>query len=93
MKELNKLKIVVFNIFSSFFFSFLLGNVWIYSIYKPNYVKNTTSLESYCNKTLYLYAFWSTTLIYILVAVLLTGGCFVLFLMFLCGHPDPDDDV
>lgn len=43
-----------------------VGNVWIYSIYQPNYNKNT-SVDPYCNKTLYLFAFWTTTLVYILL--------------------------
>ncbi|XP_051918811.1 transmembrane protein 272-like [Hippocampus zosterae] len=43
---------------------FIAGNVWIYSIYKPNYYKNVTSAEPYCDKILYLFAFWTTTLIY-----------------------------
>lgn len=69
------------------------GNVWIYSIYRPDFQKNSTSPEMYCNKTLYLYAFWTTTLVYILFAVVLLGGCCVLVCFCLCGRADPDDDV
>uniref|UniRef100_A0A3B4HA65 Si:dkey-19b23.12 n=1 Tax=Pundamilia nyererei TaxID=303518 RepID=A0A3B4HA65_9CICH len=39
----------------------IAGDVWIYSIYQPNYDKNTTDVSSYCNKTLYLFAFWINT--------------------------------
>ncbi|KAG9328726.1 hypothetical protein JZ751_011329 [Albula glossodonta] len=36
-------------------------NVWIYSIYPANYNETQTDIP-YCNKTLYLFAFWITTL-------------------------------
>uniref|UniRef100_A0A3B5B2F7 Si:dkey-19b23.12 n=1 Tax=Stegastes partitus TaxID=144197 RepID=A0A3B5B2F7_9TELE len=51
---------------------FITGNVWIYSIYQPNYDKNTTDVNSYCDKTLYLFAFWTTTLVYILLGLMFT---------------------
>ncbi|KAI3376386.1 hypothetical protein L3Q82_016867 [Scortum barcoo] len=70
---------------------FIAGNVWIYSIYEPNYNKNTTNVDPYCNKTLYLFAFWTTTLVYILLGVGLLCSCCVLFCFFLCGRADPDD--
>ncbi|XP_036404336.1 transmembrane protein 272-like [Megalops cyprinoides] len=43
---------------------FIAGNVWIYSIYPPSYNQTQPNPE-YCNKTLYLFAFWTTTLSYI----------------------------
>ncbi|XP_068444143.1 transmembrane protein 272 [Clinocottus analis] len=72
---------------------FIAGNVWIYSIYKPNYIKNATSLDPYCDRSLYLFAFWTTTLIYIILGLFLFGGCCVLFCFYLCGRADADDDV
>ncbi|XP_074518150.1 transmembrane protein 272 [Halichoeres trimaculatus] len=83
------------NSLTSFFLFcwFIAGNVWIYSIYQPSYTKNSTNIESYCNKTLYLFAFWTTTLVYILLGAFLVGGCCVLVCFFLCGRADPDDDV
>ncbi|XP_036381388.1 transmembrane protein 272-like [Megalops cyprinoides] len=73
---------------------FIAGNVWIYSIYPPNY---DNPFELYCNKTLYLFAFWTTTLVYILVGVLMTVGCCVLICMCLFGRGGPgsgySDDV
>ncbi|XP_072349641.1 transmembrane protein 272-like isoform X1 [Scyliorhinus torazame] len=51
---------------------FIAGNVWIYSIYKPEYIDQSS--PDYCNKTLYLFAFWSTTVIYILFALMLFLG-------------------
>ncbi|XP_050931536.1 transmembrane protein 272 [Lates calcarifer] len=46
---------------------FITGNVWIYSIYEPSYNETLTGMDTYCNKTLYLFAFWSTTIFYILL--------------------------
>ncbi|KAM9426726.1 transmembrane protein 272-like [Pholidichthys leucotaenia] len=71
---------------TAFFFCwFLAGNVVIYSIYPPNYNKNTTDTNPYCNKTLYLFAFWCTNLTYILLAVLLPTLC-------CCKQEDADED-
>ncbi|XP_072544681.1 transmembrane protein 272-like [Salminus brasiliensis] len=53
---------------------FISGSVWIYSIYPPNY-NSTMPGEPYCNETLYLFAFWTTTLTYILLAGLLVAAC------------------
>lgn len=72
---------------------FSSGNVWIYSIYEPDYNKNTNSTDLYCDKTLYLFAFWTTTLVYIMVGVLMVIGCCFLLCFCLCGKADPDDNV
>ncbi|KAF7650146.1 hypothetical protein LDENG_00130470 [Lucifuga dentata] len=58
---------MVWNCLSSIFlFCWLItGSVWIYSIYEPNYNKTATDVDPYCDKTLYLFAFWTTTLVYI----------------------------
>ncbi|XP_049338147.1 transmembrane protein 272-like [Astyanax mexicanus] len=62
---------------------FISGSVWIYSIYPPNY-NSTLPGEPYCNKTLYQFAFWTTTVGYIVIAVSLVLGC--CFLIGLCVH-------
>ena len=46
---------------------FVAGNVWIYSIYEPNYTDPTS--PDFCNKTLYLFAFWVTNSYYIFFGV------------------------
>ncbi|XP_038642786.1 transmembrane protein 272-like [Scyliorhinus canicula] len=51
---------------------FIAGNVWIYSIYKPEYIDQSS--PDYCNKTLYLFAFWTNTAIYIIFALMLFLG-------------------
>ncbi|KAI5615814.1 hypothetical protein C0J50_0495, partial [Silurus asotus] len=43
---------------------FIAGNVWVYSIYEPSYDTHT---PEYCAKTLYLFAFWTITLVYIII--------------------------
>lgn len=53
---------------------FICGNVWIYSNYEPSY-ENSSS--KYCDKTLYLFAFWITTATYILLGTLCVCVCFV----------------
>lgn len=58
---------------------FIAGNVWIYSIYAPNYTD--TKASNYCHKGLYLYAFWITTLVYIFLGVFLVIGCCILICM------------
>ncbi|XP_053199068.1 transmembrane protein 272-like [Scomber japonicus] len=70
-----------------FFCWFIAGNVMIYSIYDPNYKNtqhNTTEADSYCDKTLYLFAFWSTNFIYILLGLIILCSCCV----FYCGPQD-----
>ncbi|CAL8241573.1 unnamed protein product [Merluccius merluccius] len=81
------------NSLTSFFLFcwFIAGNVWIYSIYQPSY--NPAHLDLYCNKTLYLFAFWITTLVYIFLCLFLFGGCCVLLCFCICGRADPDDNV
>ncbi|XP_056601297.1 transmembrane protein 272-like isoform X1 [Triplophysa dalaica] len=71
---------------------FIAGNVWIYSIYQPSYTPDT---DQYCNKTLYLFAFWTTTLVYIFLGMVFVGGCCMLFCMCLCGRGsgNADNDV
>uniref|UniRef100_A0A3P9D3Q6 Uncharacterized protein n=1 Tax=Maylandia zebra TaxID=106582 RepID=A0A3P9D3Q6_9CICH len=53
---------------------FIAGNVWIYSVYEPNYNK-TASPHMYCDKTLYLFAFWTMNLNYILLGFSLFCPC------------------
>ncbi|KAG1957270.1 transmembrane protein 272-like [Pimephales promelas] len=64
---------------------FIAGNVWIYSIYDIS--------AGDCNKTLYLFAFWTTTLVYILLGIVFLGGCCMLFCLCLCGRSGNVDDV
>ncbi|XP_039514733.1 transmembrane protein 272-like isoform X2 [Pimephales promelas] len=48
---------------------FIAGSVWIYSVHRPSY--DPTHEPNYCNKTLYLFAFWLNTVCYGCLAVLL----------------------
>ncbi|XP_055053876.2 transmembrane protein 272 [Misgurnus anguillicaudatus] len=69
----------------TFLFCWLIsGSVWIYSIYPPNY-NQTMTADLYCNKTLYLFAFWTTTVGYILLALFLLIGCCCCVGYCICG--------
>ncbi|XP_031554553.1 transmembrane protein 272-like isoform X2 [Actinia tenebrosa] len=58
----------ILSILDCFLFAwFIAGNVWIYSNYKPSFEKS--SGDRYCDKTLYLFAFWLTNATYILIGV------------------------
>ncbi|GAA6216340.1 transmembrane protein 272-like [Lates japonicus] len=82
----GKCNMIFCYVISLFYFCwFIAGNVWIYSIYEPNYNKSSTQVSPYCNKTLYLFAFWTTNLTYILLGVILFSWC-------LCRQQQPDDD-
>ncbi|XP_076245405.1 uncharacterized protein LOC143185955 isoform X2 [Calliopsis andreniformis] len=45
---------------------FITGSMWVYKEYEPNY---DPALGKYCNKTLYLFAFWLITSMYIILGV------------------------
>ncbi|XP_060768865.1 transmembrane protein 272-like isoform X2 [Neoarius graeffei] len=62
---------------------FIAGNVWIYSIYEPSYDQHTVQ---YCAKTLYLFAFWTVTLVYIIIGLIITAGCCIMVCMCLCSR-------
>ncbi|XP_051284815.1 transmembrane protein 272-like [Dicentrarchus labrax] len=59
---------------------FIAGNVWIYSIYEHDYNKMTEDVGGYCNKTLYLFAFWTINVHYILLGLLILSTCYSYFL-------------
>ncbi|XP_041842382.1 transmembrane protein 272-like [Melanotaenia boesemani] len=59
-----------------FFFTwFLAGNMWIYSLYEPNYNDTQSHMDAYCNKKLHLFAFWTTNLNYMLLGFLSLCSC------------------
>ncbi|XP_061565544.1 transmembrane protein 272-like [Cololabis saira] len=70
--------------FTFLFCWFIAGNVWIYSIYQPNYDKNT-SVDPHCDKTLYLFSFWITTLVYIFLGLAVTIKLCVCMCACICG--------
>nr|XP_033779776.1 transmembrane protein 272-like [Geotrypetes seraphini]XP_033779777.1 transmembrane protein 272-like [Geotrypetes seraphini] len=60
------------------FVYFIVGNVWVYSIYLPDFEHQES--PKYCQRQLYLYAFWILTLHYILLGALLV----VVACLFIC---------
>jgi hypothetical protein len=51
---------------------FFAGSVWVYKEYEPNY---DPSRGKYCNRTLYLFAFWLITSVYIVLGVITLCSC------------------
>ncbi|XP_020619607.1 uncharacterized protein LOC110057373 isoform X2 [Orbicella faveolata] len=60
------------------FACFVYGNVLIYRNRQPNYADPESAY--YCNKTLYLFAFWATNSYYIIFVLVLTRVCVVGFI-------------
>ncbi|XP_064796562.1 transmembrane protein 272-like isoform X1 [Oncorhynchus masou masou] len=54
------------------------GSEWVYSIYPPNY--DTDGGEKYCQRKIYLFAFWFNSLGSICMAVVFFCGVFFIFL-------------
>lgn len=52
---------------------FIAGNVWVYRTY-DHFNSTDSSASNFCDPTLYYFAFWLTTSVYILLVV---GCCFV----------------
>uniref|UniRef100_A0A7N6ABY1 Uncharacterized protein n=1 Tax=Anabas testudineus TaxID=64144 RepID=A0A7N6ABY1_ANATE len=55
---------------------FIAGNVWVYSVFPPNY---SPEGPRYCHKTTYLFAFVFTTMMWASIALMICCiGCFAL---------------
>ncbi|KAG8234951.1 hypothetical protein J437_LFUL015519 [Ladona fulva] len=53
---------------------FIIGSVWVFKEYEPSY---DPSREDYCNRTLYLFAFWLITSVYIALGIVTLCLCSV----------------
>nr|CAI5868793.1 unnamed protein product [Callosobruchus analis] len=51
---------------------FIIGSVWVYKEYEPNYDPMN---GTYCNKNLYMFAFWLITSVYILLGFITVCFC------------------
>ncbi|XP_061446383.1 transmembrane protein 272-like [Rhineura floridana] len=60
---------------------FVAGNVWVYSIYPPDY--EATGHPTFCQRTVFLFAFGVTTAIYVVLAVALLLALCILAGIFL----------
>nr|XP_034992542.1 transmembrane protein 272-like [Zootoca vivipara]XP_034992543.1 transmembrane protein 272-like [Zootoca vivipara] len=60
---------------------FLAGNVWVYTIYPPNY--DPAGHPTFCQRTIFLFAFAVTTGVYVVLAVALLVALSVLLGLFL----------
>ena len=61
--------------------------MWVYKEYEPNY---DPALGKYCNKTLYLFAFWLITSVYIGLGVITAGLCSISVASIAFERPPPD---
>ncbi|XP_050708103.1 uncharacterized protein LOC126993241 isoform X2 [Eriocheir sinensis] len=52
---------------------FVMGCVWVYRIYKPNYTDRNT--REFCDQTLYQFAFWLVTSVYLIIGLLISCMC------------------
>ncbi|XP_076017064.1 transmembrane protein 272-like [Genypterus blacodes] len=69
------LKACVMVMMSLFIFCWILaGDVWVFSVYQPNY-DPTAADGLYCNKTLYTFAFWNALLETFAMVAMLTKNC------------------
>ncbi len=62
---------------------FITGNVWVYRNYLPSFQPKDSN---YCDKTLYLFAFWLNTSVYIVLGI--PTCCFCCCLCLSCVHDD-----
>ncbi|XP_046394789.1 transmembrane protein 272-like [Ischnura elegans] len=53
---------------------FIIGSVWVFKEYEPSY---DPKREDYCNRTLYLFAFWLITSVYIVLGIVTLCLCSV----------------
>ncbi|XP_017779908.1 PREDICTED: uncharacterized protein LOC108565133 [Nicrophorus vespilloides] len=53
---------------------FIIGSVWVYKEFEPNYDPMKEN-GKYCNKSLYLFAFWLITSVYILLGTVTICLC------------------
>ncbi|XP_053219134.1 transmembrane protein 272-like isoform X1 [Podarcis raffonei] len=60
---------------------FLAGNVWVYTIYPPNY--DPAGHPAFCQRTVFLFAFAVTTAVYVVLAVALLFALCVLLGLFI----------
>ncbi|KAM4564168.1 transmembrane protein 272-like [Fundulus diaphanus] len=67
----------------------LLGVVWVFSIYQPNYDPSAAD-GLYCNKTLYTFAFWNALLEMFVFGVLLANFCKGMLCYVNISPVDPD---
>lgn len=51
----------------------IIGAVFIYGAYKPNYEDKTA--DNYCNETVYLFAFWPLTLLLVFFGIVIACSC------------------
>lgn len=69
------------------FISLWSGSMWVYKEFEPNY---DPKQGKYCNKTLYLFAFWLITSVYIALGVITACLCSISVASVAFQGPPPD---
>ncbi|XP_074479080.1 transmembrane protein 272-like [Sebastes fasciatus] len=86
-ERIRKLLAVSLFLICLFLFCWIIaGNEWIFPIYQPNYNKNTTNVDPYCNKSVYMFALWLTIGICIVVGLFLIIVCYIIVKNYLCNN-------
>ena len=57
------------------FIWFICGNIWVYGTSEPDF--NQPNSSGYCDKTVFLFAFWLNTSLYILFGAFCACCCFL----------------
>ncbi|KAM9827325.1 transmembrane protein 272-like [Neosynchiropus ocellatus] len=77
---LGGILLVIRNVLNTFLFAwFIAGSYWIYSLHATGHYPGF-----FCNRVLYLFAFWTTTVIYIIIALGVVFCCIPLLCAFFC---------
>lgn len=63
---------------------FVLGSYWVYKSYLPSF--DPADYREYCNKTVYLFAFWQITIVYIAVGLLTFCLCSISLCVITFAH-------
>ncbi|KAM6177846.1 transmembrane protein 272 [Rhynchocyon petersi] len=72
------------------FLWFILGNYWVFSVYRPDFIPPFQQPQDYCNKTLYLFAVAVLLLGHaVLVSLLLCSAC--VYVCSRCGSAAEED--
>lgn len=78
--------IAVTNLLHGITFSwYIAGCIWIYGAFQPEYNFQPEMKSVYCNRNLYLFAFWLMSSAFIVIGVAFVFGCTILTLGILCS--------
>ncbi|XP_033615922.1 transmembrane protein 272 [Fukomys damarensis] len=59
------------------FLWFILGNYWVFSVYRPDFIPPFQQPQAYCDRTLYLFAVGVLALSHTVLVLLILGSSYV----------------